>query len=43
MRLRNRGNPSGFYRLTAGVMERSMRRATNADLARIKAILEAAV
>ena len=41
MILRNRGNPSGFARVAAPVMERAMRRATTKDLARLKAILEA--
>jgi hypothetical protein len=41
MTLRNRGNPSGFSRVTAPVMERAMRRATSKDLARLKALLEA--
>jgi len=41
MTLRNRGNPSGFSRLTAPVMERAMRRATTKDLARLKTMLEA--
>lgn len=41
MTLRNRGNPSGFSRVAAPVMERAMRRATSKDLARLKAILEA--
>ena len=40
MTLRNRGNPSGFSRLTAPMMERVMRRATTKDLARLKALLE---
>ena len=40
IRLRNRGNPSGFGRLTAPLMERAMRRATTKDLARLKALLE---
>ena len=40
MTLRNRGNPSGFSRLTAPVLERAMRRATTKDLARLKALLE---
>jgi len=40
MRLRNRGNPSGFSRLTAPIMELAMRRATTKDLARLKALLE---
>lgn len=41
MTLRNRGNPSGFSRTAAPVLERAMRRATTKDLARLKAILEA--
>ena len=41
MTLRNCGNPSGFSRLAAPVLERAMRRATTKDLARLKAILEA--
>ncbi len=41
MTLRNRGNPSGFSRMAAPVMERAMRRATTKDLARLKALLEA--
>lgn len=40
MTLRNRGNPSGFARFTAPVMERAMRRATTKDLVRLKALLE---
>ena len=40
MTLRNRGNPSGFSRVTAPMMERAMRRATSKDLARLKSILE---
>ena len=40
MTLRNRGNPSGFARVTVPVMERAMRRATTKDLARLKAVLE---
>lgn len=40
MTLRNRGNPSGFARVTGPVMERAMRRATTKDLARLKEILE---
>ncbi|MGW9345901.1 SRPBCC family protein [Streptomyces albidoflavus] len=42
MTLRNTGNPSGFAKLSAPVMERAMRRATSKDLARIKGILERA-
>ena len=40
MTLRNRGNPSGFSRIAAPMMERAMRRATSRDLARLKSILE---
>ena len=40
MTLRNRGNPSGFARVTGPVMERAMRRAMTKDLARLKQILE---
>ncbi len=42
MTLRNRGNPSGFARIGAPMMERAMRRATTKDLARLKALLERA-
>ncbi len=42
MTLRNCGDPSGFSRLTAPIMERAMRRATTKDLARLKALLERA-
>jgi uncharacterized protein YndB with AHSA1/START domain len=41
MTMRNRGDPSGIFKLTAPVMERAMSRATSKDLARLKAILEA--
>ena len=40
MTLRNRGNPSGFSRVAAPMMERAMRRATSKDLVRLKSILE---
>jgi hypothetical protein len=40
MTLRNRGEPSGFAAVTAPVMSRAMRRANNADLRRLKALLE---
>ncbi len=40
MTLRNRGTPKGFARLTAPMVERSMRRATTKDLARLKHLLE---
>ena len=41
MTLRNRGTPAGFAKLTAPMMERTMRRATTKDLARLKHLLEA--
>ncbi len=41
MTLGNRGEPSGFAKVTGPVMERAMRRATQADLRRLKGILEA--
>jgi hypothetical protein len=41
MRLRNRGNPRGFSRLGAPMMERAMRRATSKDLDRLRTMLEA--
>jgi len=41
MVLRNRGEPGGFAKLGAPLMERAMRRANRADLRRLKAILEA--
>ena len=41
MSLRNRGEPSGFAKIGAGLMERAMRRANRADLRRIKELLEA--
>ena len=42
MTLRNRGEPSGLARVTAPMMARAMRKANQKDLARLKAILEAA-
>ncbi len=42
MTLRNRGEPSGFARVAAPVMDRAIRRATSKDLARLKSILESA-
>jgi len=42
MTLRNRGEPSGFSRLTAPFVARAMRRANRKDLAALKAALEAA-
>ena len=41
MGLRNRGEPSGFAALTGPLMATSMRRANRADLARLRALLEA--
>lgn len=41
MTLRNRGEPAGFGKLMAPMMKRAMRRATQKDLERLKAILEA--
>jgi uncharacterized membrane protein len=40
MTLRNRGEPSGFAAVTAPVMSRAMRRANEADLRRLKELLE---
>ena len=40
MSLRNRGEPSGFAAVTAPVMARAMRTANQADLRRLKALLE---
>jgi uncharacterized membrane protein len=41
MRLRNRGNPSGFSRLALPIVSRQMRRANNKDLRQLKTVLEA--
>jgi hypothetical protein len=41
MTLRNRGEPSGFAKVSAAIMSRAMRRANEADLRRLKRILEA--
>ncbi len=40
MSLRNRGEPTGFSRVAAPIMERAMRRANRGDLRRLKALLE---
>jgi len=41
MTLRNRGEPAGFAALSAPLMARAMRRANDADLRRLKDLLEA--
>ncbi len=40
MSLRNRGEPAGFARISAPLMARAMRRANEADLRRLKALIE---
>jgi uncharacterized membrane protein len=40
MRLRNRGQPSGFASIAAPLMEAAMRRANGKDLTRLKGLLE---
>ena len=41
MRLRNRGEPSGFGRIAAPALATAVRRSTTKDLARLKRLLEA--
>jgi hypothetical protein len=41
MTLRNRGEPSGSFKLLGPVMALAIRRANRKDLARLKAVLEA--
>jgi len=41
MTMRNRGEPTGFSKLTAPFMAAAMRRANRKDLARLRSILEA--
>jgi hypothetical protein len=41
MTLRNRGETRGYFRMLDGVVQGAMRRANRADLARLKAVLEA--
>ena len=41
MRLRNRGNPSGFFKLAGPLVARAMRRANGKDLELLKQTLEA--
>jgi hypothetical protein len=40
MSLRNRGEPTGFAAVAAPIMARAIRRANDADLRRLKALLE---
>jgi hypothetical protein len=40
MRLRNRGEPSGFASVAAPVIARAIRRANEADLRRLRSVLE---
>lgn len=43
MALRNRGNPSGFSSVTAPLMASAMRKANQADLRRLKTLLESEI
>jgi uncharacterized membrane protein len=43
MTLRNRGEPSAFFRIAAPLLERAMRRANGKDLARLRELLERGV
>jgi hypothetical protein len=40
MTLRSRGEPSGFSKLVAPIMEGAMRKANRKDLLRLKSVLE---
>ena len=40
MTLRNRGEPTGFAKMSAPLMARAMKRAIQADLRRLKDLLE---
>lgn len=42
MTLRNRGEPSGFAKVTGPMMAMAMKRATTKDLAKLRSILESA-
>ncbi len=40
MTLRNRGEPAGFFRIASPLLAVAMKRANNADLAKLKSLLE---